>query len=79
MADFIEPNSHLEEIVEDLDELKDYPVDGLVKRIAQGDILVPLFSLEPEVGQTTVGHSSVANSTASNDRHGPRRWMISAL
>jgi hypothetical protein len=21
-------------------------------------------------------HSSVANSTASNDRHGPRRWMI---
>jgi hypothetical protein len=22
-------------------------------------------------------HSSVANSTASNDRHGPRRWMIS--
>jgi hypothetical protein len=93
MADFIEPNSHLEEIVEDLDELNevlpanfsitsygaDYPVDGLVKRIAQGDILVPLFSLEPEVGQTTVGHSSVANSTASNDRHGPRRWMISAL
>jgi hypothetical protein len=69
MADFIEPNSHLEEIVEDLDELNevlpanfsitsygaDYPVDGLVKRIAQGDILVPLFSLEPEVGQTTVG------------------------
>jgi hypothetical protein len=24
-------------------------------------------------------HSSVANSTASTDRHGPRRWMISAL
>ena len=22
-------------------------------------------------------HSSVANSTACNDRHGPRRWMIS--
>jgi len=24
-------------------------------------------------------HSNVANSTASNDRHGPRRWMTSAL
>ena len=24
-------------------------------------------------------HSSVANSTASKDRHGPRRWMSSAL
>ena len=24
-------------------------------------------------------HASVANSTASNDRHGPRRWMTSAL
>jgi len=67
MADFIETNP--EETVEDLDELNevlpgsfsitsygaDYPVDGLVKRIVQGDILVPLFSLEPEVGQTTVG------------------------
>jgi hypothetical protein len=24
-------------------------------------------------------HSSVANSTASDERHGPRRWMTSAL
>jgi hypothetical protein len=24
-------------------------------------------------------HSSVANSTASHERHGPRRWMTSAL
>src|SRR5271170_7810354 len=24
-------------------------------------------------------HSSVANSTASNDRHGPRRWMTIGL
>src|SRR5215211_1721341 len=24
-------------------------------------------------------HSSVANSTASRDRHGPRRWITSAL
>lgn len=58
-----------EEDVEDLDELNeilpttysitsygaDYPVDGLVKRMAQGDIVVPLFSLEPEQGQSTVG------------------------
>ena len=69
MAHPIESNSNAEEIVEDLDELNevlpasfsitsygaDYPVDGLVKRITQGDILVPLFSLEPEIGQTTVG------------------------
>jgi hypothetical protein len=69
MADLIEPKSPPEEKVEDLDELNevlptsfsitsygaDYPVDGLVKRIAQADILVPLFSLEPEEGQTTVG------------------------
>jgi hypothetical protein len=33
----------------------DYPVDGLVKRLEQGDIIVPLFSLAPEVGQSTVG------------------------
>ena len=62
-------NPYAEEAVEDLDELNevlpvsfsitsygaDYPVDGLVKRISQGDILVPLFSLEPEEGQSTVG------------------------
>ncbi|HEV8027099.1 MAG TPA: hypothetical protein VGP50_06695, partial [Stellaceae bacterium] len=55
-----------EELVEDLDELNevlptnfsitsygaDYPVDGLVKRITQGDIVVPVFSLEPEKGQS---------------------------
>ena len=55
--------------VDDLDELNevipttysitsygaDYPVDGLVKRLAQGDIEVPLFRLEPEPGQSTVG------------------------
>jgi hypothetical protein len=33
----------------------DYPVDGLVKRLEQGDILVPLFSIAPEGGQSTVG------------------------
>lgn len=58
-----------EEAVEDLDELNevlpttfsitsygaDYPVDGLVKRVSQGDVVVPLFSLEPEPGQSTVG------------------------
>jgi len=58
-----------EEAVEDLDELNevlpssfsitsygaDYPVDGLVKRVSQGDIVVPLFSLEPEEGQSTIG------------------------
>ena len=55
--------------VDDLDELNeilpttysitsygaDYPVDGLVKRMAQGDIVVPLFRLQPEPGQSTVG------------------------
>jgi hypothetical protein len=58
-----------DEPVEDLDELNevlsggfsitsygaDYPVDGLVKRVGQKDIVVPLFSLEPEEGQSTVG------------------------
>lgn len=58
-----------EEEVDDLDELNevlpttysitsygaDYPVDGLVKRMAQGDIVVPLFRLDPEPGQSTVG------------------------
>jgi hypothetical protein len=61
--------SNVEEEVEDLDELNevlptnfsitsygaDYPVDGLVKRVAQSDIVVPVFSLEPEAGQSTVG------------------------
>lgn len=58
-----------DEDVEDLDEVNeviptaytitaygaDYPVDGLVKRLGQGDIVVPLFSMQAEVGQTTVG------------------------
>lgn len=58
-----------EESIDDLDELNevipsnfsitsygaDYPVDGLVKRMKQKDIVVPLFSLEPEQGQSTVG------------------------
>ena len=33
----------------------DYPVDGLVKRLKEGDIVIPKFSMEPEQGQTTVG------------------------
>jgi hypothetical protein len=58
-----------EEEVDDLDELNevlpttysitsygaDYPVDGLVKRMENNDIVVPLFSMEPEKGQSTVG------------------------
>jgi hypothetical protein len=58
-----------DETVDDLDELSeviptafsitsygaDYPVDGLVKRLDANDIIIPLFSLEPEEGQTTVG------------------------
>lgn len=58
-----------EEPVDDLDELNevlpntysitsygsDPPVDGLVKRMDQGDIIVPLFSVEPAAGQSTVG------------------------
>lgn len=62
-------NALEEEVVDDLDELNevlpatfsitsygaDYPVDGLVKRVSQGDVVVPLFSLDPEPGQSTVG------------------------
>jgi hypothetical protein len=58
-----------EENVDDLDEVNevisttytitaygaDYPVDGLVKRLGQGDIVVPLFSMQAEQGQSTVG------------------------
>ena len=58
-----------DEDVEDLDELSeilptafsitsygaDYPVDGLVKRVQGGDIVIPSFSMDPEEGQTTVG------------------------
>ncbi|MBF8276276.1 MAG: hypothetical protein HW390_1349 [Candidatus Brocadiaceae bacterium] len=58
-----------DEAVDDLDELSevlpetfsitsygaDYPVDGLVKRLGEGDITIPLFSLTPNEGQTTVG------------------------
>jgi hypothetical protein len=33
----------------------DYPVDGLVKRLQTGDIVIPLFNMDPEEGQTTVG------------------------
>lgn len=61
--------NYQDEEVEDLDELHevinetfsitsygaDYPVDSLVKRINQGDIVVPTFSTEPEDGQSTVG------------------------
>ena len=65
------PEQETNEEVEDLDELDevlpssfsitsygaDYPVDGLVKRISKKDILVPLFSLEPEEVQSTVNFS----------------------
>ena len=58
-----------EVVVEDLDELNeilptnfsitsygaDYPVDGLVKRMKSGDIVVPRFNFEQEEGQSTVG------------------------
>jgi hypothetical protein len=65
-----ETNAEMEEeLVEDLDELNetlptafsinsygaDYPVDGLVKRIEKGDIVIPRFSNEPVGGQSTVG------------------------
>jgi hypothetical protein len=33
----------------------DYPVDGLVKRIGQGDIVIPIFDADPVEGQTAVG------------------------
>lgn len=68
MPDYSVAKSEVDD-VEDLDELNevlpttysitsygaDPPVDGLVKRMEQGDIVVPLFSAEPEPGQSTVG------------------------
>lgn len=68
-ADINDVTNGVEEEPEDLDEINeilpsafsitsygaDYPVDGLVKRLGQGDITVPLFSDIPEPGQTTVG------------------------
>jgi Protein of unknown function DUF262 len=59
----------VEQPVDDLDEVNetlpvafsitaygaDYPVDGLAKRIKQGDIVIPRFSAEPETGQSMVG------------------------
>ena len=55
--------------VDDLDELSeilpetfsitsygaDYPIDGLIKRLDVGDIIIPTFSREPDEGQTTTG------------------------
>jgi hypothetical protein len=55
--------------VEDIDEISevlptkytitsygaDYPVDGLVKRMEQGDIIVPSFNKEVEEGQKIIG------------------------
>jgi len=69
MSDRIDIVPPGDEYVDDLDELSevlpdtfsitsygaDYPVDGLVKRLNEGDIIVPLFSMIPESGQTTVG------------------------
>lgn len=63
------PSQPADDDVEDLDEVNevissaytitaygaDYPVDGLVKRLGQGDIVVPLFSMQAETGQTTAG------------------------
>jgi Protein of unknown function DUF262 len=69
MADATQILSPGDEAVDDLDELSeilptafsitsygaDCPVDGLVKRIEDGDIVIPLFRMQPEEGQTTVG------------------------
>ncbi|MDL1859977.1 DUF262 domain-containing protein [Betaproteobacteria bacterium PRO7] len=69
MSNELESSPVEEEEVEDLDEVNevlpttytitaygaDYPVDGLVKRLGQGDIVVPLFSMGPEPGQSTIG------------------------
>src|SRR5690242_3394413 len=63
------PHGSAEESVDDLAELNevlpsnysitsygaDYPVDGLVKRMEQADIIIPRFSVEPEDEQSTVG------------------------
>jgi hypothetical protein len=45
--------------------MTDIPWMGWLSGLRKVTYFVPLFSLEPEVGQTTVGYSSVANSTAS--------------
>lgn len=64
----VDPVENYEEI-DDFDEINetvsatfsitsygaDYPVDGLVKRIAQDDIVIPIFDADPAEGQTAVG------------------------
>lgn len=68
MVDTSESKLRNEEDVEDLNEIEevlpssfsitsygaDYPVDGLVKRVTRKDIVIPVFSLDPEEGQSTV-------------------------
>ncbi|WP_175784015.1 DUF262 domain-containing protein [Burkholderia ambifaria] len=69
MSNDLFPPLQSEEEVEDLDEINevipttytitsygaDYPVDGLVKRLDQGDIVVPLFNIPAGPGQQAVG------------------------
>jgi len=57
-----------EEVVDDFDEINepvptafsitsygaDYPVDGLIQRIVQGDVVIPIFNADPVDGQTAV-------------------------
>src|ERR1700686_664354 len=61
--------SDVDEVVEDLDEAlevipvtysitaygADYPVDGVIKRIEAGDIIVPTFSWDPGAASKVVG------------------------
>jgi hypothetical protein len=63
------PKNQIEDELDDLDELHeiiptsfsitsygaDYPVDMLVNRMGNKDIVVPIFSMEPEDGQSTIG------------------------
>lgn len=65
----MQDKTQFDEEIDDLDELQevidetftitsygaDYPIDSLVKRMEEGDIVIPTFSSEPEEGQSTVG------------------------
>lgn len=65
----VENDQMHDETVDDLDEVNevipatysitsygaDYPVDSLVKRLEQQDIVIPLFSMQPAEDQATVG------------------------
>ncbi len=57
---------------------RSYYEEACIRCISQEPNMLPMGSRSRRLlNQST--HSSVANSTASKLRHGPRRWITSAL